>query len=395
MTPTYLLLPKASSKACQLALLFIVCVLTSCKKPESAALSEFNNFDRKGMLTNIGNNIIIPSYTSFSQKTDSLYWAVQRFSANPTIGTLDTLQHQWLQANFAWKSCELFDFGPAYNNGNNNNIQMSFLVNSTFIEETINKTPVPYDSTFVPKQNLSLSIRGISAVEYLLFDPVNGNTAILSKYTTNNTASTQRFNYLTGLIQDIRTNAHSILTAWIPSGGNYIQTFISADGNDQNSSIGFLVNQIVSFGDYIKNNKIGDPLGEQNNSLTNPVCTSCVETYYSNHAFACITANYQSINNVYFGIGNNGVKGIGFDSLLNTLHSSVGNETLSNAVLGKLDTINIEVNAFNVPLQQAVTSDAAQVTALFNTSKQLLVLFKIDMVNDLGVILTTTDNDGD
>jgi len=375
--------------------LLLVSINSSCKKPENAALTAFNNFNRSGMLTNIGNNIIIPSYTAFTQKADSLYWATERFTANPTAGTLDTLQHQWLQANFAWKSCELFDFGPAYNNGNNNNIQMSFLVNSTFIEETINKTPVPYDSTFIPKPNLNLDIRGISALEYLLFDPVNGNTTILSNYTANSAASSQRLNYLLGLAQDIHTNAHSILTAWAPSGGNYIQTFISANGNDQNSSIGFLVNQIVAFADYIKNDKIGDPLGEQNNSLTNPACSTCVETFYSNHAFASITTNYQSINNVFFGIGNNGVKGLGFDSLLNVLNSTVGSELLSKAVQGKMDTINIEINAFNVPLQQAVTSDASQVTTLFNSSKQLLVLLKIDMVNSLGVILTTTDNDGD
>ena len=219
-------------------------------------------------------------------------------------------------------------------------------------------------------------------MEYLLFDPVNGNTAILSNYTAT---SIQRLNYLMGLIQDIHSNAHQLLTAWLPSGGNYIQTFISANSNDVNSSISFLVIQIVTFSDYVKNDKIGDPLGEYNNALTNPACSTCVETYYSNNAFACLTANYQSIYNVFFGIGD----------LLNALNSTVGTETLSSAVQGKIDTVNIEINAFNVPLQQAVINDASQVTTLFNTAKYLLVLLKIDMANSLGIIIPNTDKDGD
>ena len=380
----------------------MVSALVSCKKPENAALTAFDNFDRTGMLTNIGNNIIIPSYTSFTQKTDSLYTAVQRFSANPTAGALDTLQRQWTQANLSWKSCELFDFGPAYDNGYSDNIEytdnytMNFKVNVSYLENnTISKTPVPYDSTFVPEQNPVNGVTGLYAMEYLLFDPVNGNTAILSNYTANTTASTKRLNYLTGLIQSIHSNAHQLLTAWIPSGGNYIQKFISANSNDANSSISLLVIQIVNFGDYIKNDKIGDPLGELNNTSTGSACSTCVETYYSNNAFACLTANYQSIYNVFFGIGNNGVKGLGFSDLLNALNSTVGAQTLSSAVQNKIDTVNIEINAFNVPLQQAVTNDASQVTTLFNTAKDLLVLLKIDMANSLGIQIPNTDKDGD
>jgi len=89
----------AKSILLKVACILVIGALASCKKPQDAALTAFDNFNRSGMLMNIGNNIIIPSYTNFAQKTDSLYWAVQRFAANPNAGTLDTLQHQWWQAN--------------------------------------------------------------------------------------------------------------------------------------------------------------------------------------------------------------------------------------------------------------------------------------------------------
>ena len=42
-----------------------------------------------------------------------------------------------------------------------------------------------------------------------------------------------------------------------------------------------------------------------------------------------------------------------------------------------------------------MTADQAQVEAAYEELRTLLVLFKVDMVNHLGLTLTFNDNDGD
>jgi predicted lipoprotein len=379
-------------------LFFLVIQLAlACKKKDTnPTISAFNSFDRTGMLTNIGNNIIVPSYTSFASKADSLYIVAQQFVATPNSTTLSNFQNQWLQVNLEWKSCEVYNFGPALTNNNAVNIQSNFVVTSSSVESVITSTPTAYDSTFVPKQ--ATGIRGISVIEYLLFDPTNGNTAILNNYTANGTASQQRLNYLKGLVQDIKSNAHGLLNAWLPSGGNYIQTFISANGNDINSSISFLVNQIVYLNDYMKNYKIGRPMGIRINASNGSPLPTYVETYYSSHAFDCMTANFKSIDNLFFGVGNNGIKESGFSDLITAVNGQTSTgQPLASVMRQRLDSLYFQINAFNIPLEQAVVNSGStnQLNTLYTSSKQLLVLTKLDMVNSLGVILTTTDNDGD
>ena len=348
------------------------------------------------MFTNIGNNIIIPSYTTFANATDSLYNAANTFINTPNANTLLNLQQKWLEANLGWKSCELYNFGPALSGtsgGYCNNIQEYFNVTPSAIETVISNTPVPYDSTYVTKQNQEE--RGISTIEYMLFDPVNGNSAILNLYTANTNSSQQRLNYLKGLTQNLSVNANGLLTAWLPSGGNYIQTFINADGNDVNSSLSLLVNQLVYMADYIANTKIGIPLGIRVKATNGPPLPTYVETYYSSNALACLTANYQSINNLFFGIGNNNVKQSGLSDLLNAMNTQYNGQLLSSLVSERLDSINVQINDINIPLEQAVVNTPQPVNTLYLSAKQLLILFKLDMVGTLGLTLTTTDNDGD
>jgi len=379
-----------------MAALVISIGMQSCKKKENVTPASTTPFNRQAMFSNIGNNIIIPSYKTFAIATDSLYSAANAFINSPDSVTLLNLQQKWLQANIGWKSCELYNFGPALggtSGGYCNNIQEYFNVTPSAIETVISSTPVPYDSTYVSKQNQEE--RGISTIEYMLFDPVNGNSAILNQYKANTTNSQQRLNYLKGLTQDLSVNANGLYTAWLPLGGNYIQTFISADGNDVNSSLSLLVNQLVYMSDYIANSKIGIPIGIRVKATNGPPLPTYVETYYSSHALACITADYQSINNLFFGIGNNGVKQSGLSDLLNSMNTQYNGQLLSALVSEELDSITVQINAINLPLEKAVVSTPQPVNKLYLSAKQLLILFKLDVVGTLGLTLTTTDNDGD
>lgn len=61
----------------------------------------------------------------------------------------------------------------------------------------------------------------------------------------------------------------------------------------------------------------------------------------------------------------------------------------------KLNEIFTQINSFSNPLNVSIDQDFDKVNDLFLKMKQLIVLIKVDMMSQLGLIITYTDNDGD
>src|ERR1700761_7628575 len=86
----------------------------SCKKSDPGNSGNTGStFDRKGMLTNISTNIIIPAYTAYQANTTTLDAAVTAFNANPSLTTLTAVQTAFKAAYLQWQSTSTFEFGPA------------------------------------------------------------------------------------------------------------------------------------------------------------------------------------------------------------------------------------------------------------------------------------------
>ena len=85
----------------------------SCKdKKEEEATPEVS-FDKSGMLDNIGNNLILPSYLKLKISIESMQLTADLFLTNPTVGSLSDLQTAFLQAYSDYQWCSTFEFGPA------------------------------------------------------------------------------------------------------------------------------------------------------------------------------------------------------------------------------------------------------------------------------------------
>jgi len=69
--------------------------------------------DRKPMLTNWVDNIIVPSYTNFKKEFDVMVGKSEAFTDSPNENTLSAFRSAWVNAYAEWQKVELFEFGPA------------------------------------------------------------------------------------------------------------------------------------------------------------------------------------------------------------------------------------------------------------------------------------------
>src|SRR5687768_18404336 len=92
-----------------LMILVLGCIIASCDKDDGGSV----NFDRKVMLENYANNLIIPTYENLQSKIDSLKAASDAFSQNTGIAQLDELQRVFLNTYRAWQTAEVYEVGPA------------------------------------------------------------------------------------------------------------------------------------------------------------------------------------------------------------------------------------------------------------------------------------------
>src|ERR1700743_2357806 len=92
---------------------FLMLVVVACKKHSPDPTPSTASFDTKGMLTNMANNIIIPSYMALNKAVNQADSTVKSFSTNPNATTLLNAQNAFKQLYMAWQSCSEFQFGPA------------------------------------------------------------------------------------------------------------------------------------------------------------------------------------------------------------------------------------------------------------------------------------------
>jgi predicted lipoprotein len=343
-----------------------------------------DGFDRKALLSNVGNNIIMPNYSAFNTAAAQLHAAAGQFTASPDASSLGTLQNQLKEAYRAYQSVALFELGPAE--------QELLRANLNTFPTDVNQINANIGAgTYDLGTASNLDAKGFPALDYLLFGLGTDAPALVGQYTTDANAA-KRKKYLTDLTMEIKTKAEKVNTAWSVTGGNYLNTFVNADGTDAGSSLGLLVNQLNWEYELLKNAKLGIPLGKK--TLGTPLPES-VEAYYSGMSSELARLGLQNIENVYFGIHRSGNNGIGLDDYLVSLNARRGETTLAEAIADQLRVVKNKLAALNDPLAGAIRTNPAPVNEAYAEIQKGVVLLKSDLPSQLGVLITYQDNDGD
>ncbi|MFO0322589.1 MAG: imelysin family protein [Bacteroidota bacterium] len=357
----------------------IICFVCCKKKSEQENKPEpVDSYDKQALLVNISNNVILPAYNSFKISLDSLINAYNTFKTSGLQADYQIVKQKLNVAYIKYQTISPFEFGPA----ESIIVRMNFNV---FPTDTIQIRSNISAATYNLDAANNLDAKGFPALDFLFYGNNQTEATCISQFTT----SANLRQYVSDVLNDMSTKSNSVISNWNSS---YKNTFVNSLGTDMGSSIGFLINQLNFELDYLKNAKIGTPLGKK--TLGFPVPEKC-EAYFGGQSVRYAIETLNAIENVYLGRGPSGNNGEGFDNYLVHLNAQYNGGSLNDAINAQFSVTKTKLAAVANPLSTQVTTNANVIDAAYTELVKLLVLLKTDLPSNLGVVITYQDGDGD
>jgi predicted lipoprotein len=362
-----------------------ILLFSGCKTPSSNSCD--SDFDQLALLSNIGTNIIVPSYQTLAIEAATLNSDALTFASNPTTSNLTVLRNQLQQIWLTWQTAGIFQLGPAYTEQFRSHMD-NFPVFTVRLDLAV--TSGTYDLT---TEAYSYA-RGFPALDYLLYGIGTTASDIVDQYTTDANASNRK-QYLRDVTALILQKANTVNDAWKTDGGNYLATFIGTDGVASGKPLSDLVNQLNEGYEKFKNNKLLIPISAITSYI--PLLPENVEAYYSRTSLDLAIAAVQAVKKVFLGY-TNGADNIGLDDYLIAVEAKKNNANLHTLIIDQYDLAISTLNDLKPSsLHDAINNNLDGVKIAYAAAQNQMVLTKTDMASALCVSITYIDNvdDGD
>ena len=320
-------------------------------------------FDKGALLTNFSNNLISPALENYAVAVTQLEVDFQAFAANRTEVNLTIVRESWKDAYLKWQHVKPFDFGPIRDYGLK-------AATNTYPADTVKIQNNISTGGYTLASASNIDAIGFAGLDFLLF-----RTTALNAFVTSETTTT----YALELIQKMKTEAIVVKNAW----AGYKAQFVASTGTETTSAFSQLINEFNRDYELAKNAKLGIPMGKQSLGVALP---EYIEAKWRGFSFELLRESVVSLRKIYLG-----ANGVGFDDYLKHLEKA----DLHNAIDTKFGAILSQIDIFSVSLEQAITSNTAELETLYLLMSEQVVKLKTDMTSSFGVLITYQDNDGD
>lgn len=374
----------------KISLLFLLLVTAfACQRPEDNSCA--TDFNQLGLLENVGNNLIVPSYQTLSEETSLLERQTADFVAAPTLANLTILRATFQQAWLTWQTAAIFEFGPAETEELREYCN-NFPANIVRMGEGI--TSNTYDLA-TPAYSYA---RGFPALDYLLYGENKTDADIINDFSTAAQAS-NRQQYLSAVALLLKQKTATVYEAWKMDGGNYLNTFTTTEGVANGKPLSDLINQWNKNYELVKNNRLGDPISAKTGYI--PLLPDNVEAYYSKQSLALVIKAVEAQKNVF--LGNTAFaatveNGLGLDDYLEATGAEKGDKSLAVVIDEQYDATLTALRALEPStLHDAINNNLDGVKAAYAAAQNQTVYTKTDLPAALCVSITYIDNvdDGD
>ncbi|WP_339687450.1 imelysin family protein [uncultured Nonlabens sp.] len=360
-------------------LLFAAAAIWSCTDSEDDSTGQNDNFDRKALLENAADNIIIPALQDLSNDLNELKTSKDVFITTPDQSTLDALREDWLDAYKTWQYVEMFNIGKAeeilYN------FQMNiYPTNVSDIQS--NMANGNYDLTSTNNNDAV----GFPAVDYLLYGTATTDGDIINYFST---AAHQQ--YLSDVIDQMSTLTSTVLNDWTTS---YRDVFVNSTGNTASSAVNMLVNDFIFYYEKgLRANKVGIPAGVFS---TTPLADKVEGLYSKQYSKELALEALLAVENFFNGKSYNGnLTGESYASYLTLLRNNNGTSDLTGIINSQLNTARSQMNLLDDSFYSQVNTDNTKMTDTYDELQRVTVLLKVDMLQTLNISVDYVDADGD
>lgn len=336
--------------------------------------------ERRKLVTELGRNVIVPTYEEFVTKAEALNvaasaWAEALRAAPSETGVApESVRDAWRDAMAVWQRAEVMQVGPAAPQGTRvggrgvrDEIYSWPTVNSCRVDQNVVSGDYAQANFF---NTQLVNGYGLDALEYLVFNDNPGNTCqpripINDLGTWNALGDAEvwqrRADYATATSTHLVTEAKALLAAWTDEEDGFLRHFEKAGlaGSDYATAAEALDDVFAGmfYVDLIvKDVKLAIPAGIDR-SCTD-VCPDALESQWGRHSGENVRANLEGLQRLYHG----GVPGeddeskpYGFDDLLIEMNAGdlarAFGDTIEEAIarleaLGSLeDALDLEPDA--------------------------------------------------
>lgn len=357
-------------------------MLIGCTEDEGGTATD--NFNRKAMLENWADNIIVPGYESYVSSLENLNAVAETFTSSPSLDNLSSLRTAWLEANLAWQKVAMFEIGKA---------EAITLINFTNIYPTNTGDLVStiesgdYDLTSINKQDE----QGFPAIEYLIYDVRETDQAIVDLYAQEIANHPYKI-FLLDLTERLKSLATSVLDDWK---NGYRDTFVSNDGSEATSSVNKLVNDYIFYYEkHLRAGKIGIPAGV----FTGSKSAEKVEGLYSGKSKELFMAGLDAMQAFFNGKSpdsNLPVEGEGLKSYLDFVQEISDGEDLGSLINAQFELARDEAELLSDDFSVQVENDNSLMLQTYDELQKNVVNMKVDMLQALNIRVDYVDADGD
>ena len=328
-------------------------------------------FAREELLTELVRNSIIPAHEVFAASCETLQAAAAQFAAAPTESSLADLQASWWATAENWAGLEHLRF--PYTQKVTSQIK-SWPVNAQVIEQFVTGDNTPIDEAFV--QSVGTTAKGLAAIEYKLFVPGATPEAMVERLT----GSPRRLALLLALTADLAQQCTALHALWGAAAEDPLQTLAQSD--DPLATFNLLANGLLMAVDEMAHKGLQYPLL---GSFSEPI-PEAVEARYARHSLPLLISNTRGAQQTF---------NASFASYLDFLHNQAETESLAGRINQQFDQTIRMLEAVPTDLYTAVSDEPAAVGLAYAEMERLLVLLRVDMVNQMGLTITYSENDLD
>jgi predicted lipoprotein len=215
----------------------------SCKKKETEEGST-SSFSKTELLSNLGDNIILPGYNSLKLNIEDFESKHNSFINAKTEENFDSLKASWKRTYIQWNKVSIFNFGPAMDYG----LQAAI---GTFPTDTSKMLDNISSGSYNLSTSSNIDAIGIPAFDFLLY-----RSASFEDYSNDANYS----DYALALIQKMKSEVTTVYNLWNTS---YLVTFKTSTGTESTSAFSIFINSFVKSYEEAKWTKLGIPLGKQ------------------------------------------------------------------------------------------------------------------------------------
>lgn len=285
-------------------------------------------FSEEKMLVNIGMNVIAPAVKDLAIQSASLQQEVIKYcdalEAEVDVEVYETsAKAQWQKTMLAFHFIDAAPLGPLTDDGRflGDYIYSWPYLNICGIDQEV----VKLDETSIPNHRLVYNLKGLGALEYLLFESTLTSTcnrranpkvvAWMEKAALEKKAD--RCAFAKVLTEDLVAKTKTLESRWDLEEGNFTKTLI--DGSRYSSikeATNAMTDALFSI-EKVKDLRLGRPLGRHKDCISDSgKCLELAEHPWSGLALRAAEEQLKGFQAVFFGSKNTKELAYGFDDFL-------------------------------------------------------------------------------